>query len=85
MIHYRSITSVINETRDGDEEREKQKRKCKFDEDESPYGVIPPSRLLRKKTWVVLLSTTFKDNPCPSPPAQAPKLHHKASSSCWTS
>jgi hypothetical protein len=26
MIHYRSITSVIYETGDGDEEREKQKK-----------------------------------------------------------
>jgi hypothetical protein len=51
MIHYRSITSVIYETGDGDEEREKQKkRRCKFDEDESPDGVIPLSKLLGKKT-----------------------------------
>jgi hypothetical protein len=27
MIHYRPITSVIDETSDGDEEREKQKKK----------------------------------------------------------
>jgi hypothetical protein len=30
MIHYRPITSVIDETSDGDEEREKQKRKVQI-------------------------------------------------------
>jgi hypothetical protein len=30
MIHCRSITSVITETDDGGEEREKQKRERKF-------------------------------------------------------
>jgi hypothetical protein len=78
MIHYRSITSVIDETGDGDEERETKKRRCKFDEDESPDGAIPLVK-------VVLLSTTSKDNPSPAPPAKAPKMHHKASSSRWTS
>jgi hypothetical protein len=49
MIHYRSVTSVINKTGDGDEEREKQKRKYKFDEDESPDGVIPLVKVVGKE------------------------------------
>jgi hypothetical protein len=46
MIHYRSITAVIT---DGDKEREQQKRKCKFDEDESPDGVILPVKIVGKE------------------------------------
>jgi hypothetical protein len=49
MICYKSITSVITETDDGGEEREKQKRKHKFDEDESPDGVILPVKIVGKK------------------------------------
>jgi hypothetical protein len=33
----------------GDEEREKQNRKCKFDEDESPDGVILPVKIVGKE------------------------------------
>jgi hypothetical protein len=49
MIHYRPITSVIDETGDRDEEREKQKRKCKFNKDESPDGVILPVKIVGKE------------------------------------
>jgi hypothetical protein len=34
---------------------------------------------------VVLLSTTPRENFHPPPLVDAPKLHYKASSSCWTS
>jgi hypothetical protein len=49
MIHYRSVTSVITETNVGNKEREKQKRKCRFDEDESPNGVILPVKIVGKE------------------------------------
>jgi hypothetical protein len=46
---FRSITSVITKTDNGDEERENQKRKHKFDEDESPDGVILPVKIVGKE------------------------------------
>jgi hypothetical protein len=49
MIHYGLVISVIDETCDGGEEREKQKRKCKFDEDESLDGVILLVKIVRKE------------------------------------
>jgi ribosomal protein S8E len=48
MIHYRFITSVIDKT-GGKRRKRKTKRKCKFDEDESPYGVIPPVKVVGKE------------------------------------
>jgi hypothetical protein len=83
MIHYRSITSVIAETDVGCEEREKQTIKRKIDEDESPDGVILPVKVVRKEDIGLLFFPQHpRDNFRPPPPADAPKLHHKASSSC---
>jgi hypothetical protein len=51
ISHYRSITSVIDETGDGDEEREKQKENANLTKMNHQMRQSFPSSLLGKKKW----------------------------------
>jgi hypothetical protein len=65
MIHCKSITSIIVR----DEAREKQKRKCKFDEDEPPDGVILPIKIVGKEDIGLFLF--------PQPPGTTSAFFHQ--------
>jgi hypothetical protein len=82
-IHYRSVTSIIaGQTMSMKKEKHKKEIWRRWI---TRWGKSSHQDCWERGHRVVLLSTTSRENLCHPPPAEAPKLHHKASSNCWTS